>query len=296
MLNSFQTLQPNSVAPSLNSECDKPSGLGFNFMEQKINYWLNFDLISLENEGWVLLNDIGDKLNGKVFISTHGRLKSNKRIVRNGRTGFREIDECILKQFDNQRGQGYLCAHISNGAKCLPFQVHRLVAKYFVPNPLNLPEVNHLDFDTKNNHFSNLEWSTKEDNIKHYQQELLRRMENGERVSNYRFTKDEIIDIFTSKLKFKEISEKYNVNWKTIGDIKNGDTFKSITKDLPKNSKRREKLTEDKIIDIYNNRHLPVKAMTKKYNISDGPVIAIRTGRRYSDITNHKRTTPFKWS
>lgn len=33
MLNSFQTLQPNSVAPSLHSECDKPSGLGFNFME-----------------------------------------------------------------------------------------------------------------------------------------------------------------------------------------------------------------------------------------------------------------------
>lgn len=34
MLNSFQTLQPNSVAPSLHSECDKPSGLGFNFMKK----------------------------------------------------------------------------------------------------------------------------------------------------------------------------------------------------------------------------------------------------------------------
>lgn len=38
MLNSFQTLQPNSVAPSLYAKCDKPSGLGFNFMKKEI--WL----------------------------------------------------------------------------------------------------------------------------------------------------------------------------------------------------------------------------------------------------------------
>lgn len=45
--------------------------------------------------------------------------------------------------------------------------VHRLVAQVFIPNPLNLPEVNHKDFNKANNHKTNLEWSTKEDNRNH---------------------------------------------------------------------------------------------------------------------------------
>ena len=42
--------------------------------------------------------------------------------------------------------------------------VHRMVAIKFVPNPLNLPTVNHIDEDKTNNHASNLEWMTVGDN------------------------------------------------------------------------------------------------------------------------------------
>jgi hypothetical protein len=45
------------------------------------------------------------------------------------------------------------------------FKVHRLVALAFIPNPYNLPCVNHKDFDTTNNNVNNLEWCSNADNI-----------------------------------------------------------------------------------------------------------------------------------
>jgi len=50
------------------------------------------------------------------------------------------------------------------GVKPKLFYVHRLVADHFIPNPDNLPEVNHKDWNIDNNHVSNLEWITLLDN------------------------------------------------------------------------------------------------------------------------------------
>lgn len=45
--------------------------------------------------------------------------------------------------------------------------VHRLVADAFLPNPNNLPVINHLDFDVQNNNIDNLQWCTQEENVHH---------------------------------------------------------------------------------------------------------------------------------
>lgn len=69
----------------------------------------------------------------------------------------------ILKQYP-QKG-GYMQVIFSVNNKKVHLYVHRIIAICFVPNPDNLPEVNHKDNDPANNIASNLEWCTSQYNI-----------------------------------------------------------------------------------------------------------------------------------
>lgn len=58
----------------------------------------------------------------------------------------------------NPDHKGYLMVYLSKRGKRKTFKVHRLVASAFIPNPNNLPQVNHKDENKQNNHADNLEW------------------------------------------------------------------------------------------------------------------------------------------
>lgn len=63
--------------------------------------------------------------------------------------------------------KGYYQIILTKSKKPKNWLVHRLVAIAFIPNPNNLPQVNHIDGNKQNNCVNNLEWITNEDNMKH---------------------------------------------------------------------------------------------------------------------------------
>ena len=60
---------------------------------------------------------------------------------------------------------GYLRVNLCKDGVCKKYRIHRLVAEAYLPNPLNLPQVNHKDEDKSNNALPNLEWISPKDNI-----------------------------------------------------------------------------------------------------------------------------------
>lgn len=90
-------------------------------------------------------------------VSNFGRIKSYKYDKEHGK---------IMKPYKDTKG--YLQIDLQlDGRKRQNrkhFAVHRLVAQAFIPNPDNLPQVNHKDENKENNHIDNLEWCTNEYN------------------------------------------------------------------------------------------------------------------------------------
>jgi HNH endonuclease/NUMOD4 motif len=59
----------------------------------------------------------------------------------------------------------YLSLIICKDKKQISKLAHRLVAETYIPNPVNLPEINHKDGNKLNNHIDNLEWCSRQENV-----------------------------------------------------------------------------------------------------------------------------------
>lgn len=93
----------------------------------------------------------------RYMVSNFGRIRS---LPKCSRCGIRLMHPGVTPG-------GYLQVTLRDGKRSKLKRVHRLVAIAFLPNPRNLPAVNHIDENKLNNFATNLEWCTAKDNDNH---------------------------------------------------------------------------------------------------------------------------------
>ena len=111
----------------------------------------------MRKDGDELMNEVWKPipgLNGVYEASTLGNIRSISRLDRNG---YRRKQK-ILKQQKNNHG--YHMVTIWDDGKKRTLSVHRLIAKTFLDNPMNLPVVHHKNAIRTDNRVENLEWTT----------------------------------------------------------------------------------------------------------------------------------------
>lgn len=142
---------------------------------------------------------------GAYEISELGAVRSISRII-TGKEGVSyPLNGRVLKTSPN-RQVNYLQVSLWANNKETKYYVHRLVAKAFIPNPHNKPEVNHLDGNKHNNHVSNLEWVTSSENSCHASSTRLR--------------------IYLNRLTYAEFLE-------ILQDVLDGESYASVCERVP---------------------------------------------------------------
>lgn len=127
--------------------------------EIKSGRW--FSLEDYPMEKWA---DVVD-YEGIYMISNYGRLKHLSYSIYGLNADRIDVETKIRKP--NLMNKGYYCYELWKNNKRKVYLLHRLLAIAFIPNPNNLPQINHKDGDKRNNNISNLEWCTAKENTVH---------------------------------------------------------------------------------------------------------------------------------
>jgi DNA-binding XRE family transcriptional regulator len=199
-------------------------------------------------------------------VSNYGRIKS-----------FYGKKPRILKPALNQKG--YLYVNLSMGGETKNFRVHVLVARAFIPNPDNKPEVNHRIGWKLNCYVGNLEWATRAENQQHaYDSGLqvghgLKGTEHGRAK-----IKDEKIIIYIREnpdgLTTVELAEKFGVDERTISAIQLGKKWQHVGGTVRK-SKRVSVETKQLIRADWATGQYSQRQLAKMYNVTQQTISRI---------------------
>lgn len=166
-------------------------------------------------------------------VSNFGNVRTVGRKINSSvqKCGYRLSKPRVLSINDQGNGYKILCTQIHGKKK--NYYIHRLVAEFFVPNHDNLPEVNHFDSDRSNNHYTNLEWVTRSENMMHASKHGF--LKNGAENHNAKLTESQVIEILTKarenpNINRKELAKIYGVSDTAICKIISGKRWKRIFK------------------------------------------------------------------
>lgn len=167
---------------------------------------------------------------GYYEVSNLGNVRSIDRYVKK-ESYQRFAKGVLLKPAWKKEGRDcYPKVSLSKNGKSNTYYTYRLVAEAFMPNPDNLPCVNHIDGDKFNPQVDNLEWCTYSENSKHSFATNLQ-CNKGVNNSRARLTEDDVLDIrkrYENGEDSREIAKRYGIVRDYVYMIKDKKVWKHI--------------------------------------------------------------------
>lgn len=164
-------------------------------------------------------------------VSNMGRLLSYKRtkpIILKPR---KKAVKIKTGQYKKNQFLPYLSVALYANKNRSDLLVHRIVAKHFIDNPENKPQVNHKNGDVSDNRVENLEWVTSSENVIYSIKEFGRIEKCGEDNNKSKLTETqvkEIRELYPIIKSQRKIAKLYNVTQTAIKNIVNNKTWKHI--------------------------------------------------------------------
>jgi len=232
---------------------------------------------------------------GLYEVSDFGRVRSLDRIVESKNHPSQQrrlLRGRLLCQTTNKPARGcYIRKQVKlhKENKLHTFNVARLVAESFIPNPSNHPFVLHLDDDATNNKVANLEWGTHEENCR--QAAERNRMKYGQE-HHQSFFSDVDRGMAYEMLKAGEaratVAKKFKVSYRAVCDLANGSikgySKLETTRDNTRGNKNKNSLLSEKQV-MRIKAKLSQKAkccdLAKEYSVSPSTISAIKRGANW---------------
>lgn len=187
------------------------------------------------------IHELRTRIDGFEFyeVDRNGNVYSLNRMVK-GRNCMRNTGNRILRPTKDK--DGYLYVVLQENGKITTKKIHRIVGETFIPNPNNLPQLNHIDGIKIHNYPENLEWCTSSENIQHSynanlkhittkQKTLASIRHRGEGSSTAKLTEIQVLEIKRRALSGEKqitLSREFNVTDTSINYIIKGKTWKHL--------------------------------------------------------------------
>lgn len=163
--------------------------------------------------------------------SSFGNIRSKARIIVHSNGSVFNKKPITLKPGIGERGYYHVTICILEKNIRVSKRKCRLIAKTFINNPFNLPDVNHKDGNKFNDAVSNLEWCTKSYNQLHRYRVLNKAAPSGINCHISKFSAKQINEIRNSNISQGKLSSLFNVSQSVISEIKNFKTYKNVKND-----------------------------------------------------------------